>query len=110
MLRRQQLFPVLGLLLHLFDCFLSYIEIFEFYELPLANSWLEFLGKWSSVQKVLSSPMSFWVLSMFPSSNFSVTAFKLESLIDLELILMRDNISGSNFILLCSHPVSQNYC
>lgn len=46
---------------------------------------------------------------MFPSSNFSVTAFKLESLIDLELILMQGNISGSNFILLCSHPVFQNY-
>lgn len=109
MLRRQQLSPVLGLLLHSFNCFLSCIEIFEFYEIPLANSWLEFLGKWSSVQKVLSTPMSFWVLSVFPSSNFSVTAFKLESLIDLELILMRDNRSGSNFILLCSDLGFQNY-
>lgn len=50
-------------------------------------------------KKILSTLISYRVLPMF-SSSFSVTGFKLMSLIHLGLVFVQSNGHRSNFILL----------
>lgn len=56
---------------------------------------------WSPILEVLPIPKIPMVLPMFIYSSFRVSSLKFRSLIQLELVFLRSDRYGSNFVLLC---------
>ena len=95
----QRFFPILWVFSLLNRCFHSCKEAFQFYEIPLVNCWPYFLGKWSSILKVLSYSCILQVLPMFGSISFIVSDFKLRSSM-WSYFLCRAIDMESSFILI----------